>query len=352
MTKFRYYLFSPEHLSYVMLKLPSLPVTLVFVTTLGLILGSAQTPAAQSRAPWVGKDLTGERCSSSQPTSGPFDYLQRARHAGALRVVEENHFDQGVASLRKGLSTTPMGDIDFTLKAFPNHHGALNSAMTYSLRFPRFPKNSKGLPAECYFQRALAFSPNDDTARVMFGIYLHKKGKYNRAIKEYREAEKSRKNDLVLYYNMGLTLVKLERYNGAKNMATKVYDAGFPLPGLKKQLKALGYWEDEGPPPPPEPGSPEAAVATANAVAKAMKANKIPPGSGGGVNAANFGAAASSIGSGNAPESKTSDTPQPNRDSPSDSSGGTPGALAEPTEAAAPPIDSGETPQPTSAEGG
>jgi hypothetical protein len=45
-----------------------------------------------------------------------------------------------------------------------------------------------------------------------------------------------------LHYNYGLLLTQLKDYEKARKHAKKAYDGGYPLPGLKNQLKAANQW--------------------------------------------------------------------------------------------------------------
>ncbi len=219
-------------------------LALVLALCVALASGEAAAQGKKSvKAPWVGKTAEGKPCQGGQPTSGPFDYLQRRQHAGPLRVVEENHFDSNVENLIKGISTEPMGDIDFTLRAFPNHHRALNSAVKFRLRHKRWPQKSKGVQAECYLQRAINFSPNDPVAYALLGYTLHKLGNPQRAVEPYKTAIEQNPGDMMLKYNLALALTDLKRYRQARKYAEEVYAVGFPLPALQRRLEEVGHWE-------------------------------------------------------------------------------------------------------------
>lgn len=222
-------------------------------------------------APWVGKTAEGKPCSGGQPTSGPFDYLKRGQFAGQLQVVEEHHFDKNVEKLIKGISTEPMGDIDFTLRAFPNHHRALRSAMNFRLMHERWPKRSKGVRAECYLQRAINFSPRDDVLHSMLAYTLHKLDQPERAIEHYKAAIERAPSDMMLQYNIGLALTEAERYPEARAYAETVYAVGFPLPALKRRLLEAGHWEGATVPPKAPKGQKKAKKGKQGKNAKAGK---------------------------------------------------------------------------------
>ena len=64
------------------------------------------------------------------------------------------------------------------------------------------------------------------------------------ALSAYQAAERLKPNDVQIKYNMGLLLVELGRYEEAREYANDVYSRQFPLPGLMRQLKEKGYWEE------------------------------------------------------------------------------------------------------------
>lgn len=192
-------------------------------------------------APWVGTSLKGEPCEGGQGL-GPFDYLKREQFLPQLNIVEEHHFTPNVQNLISGQEGTIPGDLDFALRPWPNHHRVLASLIRYALEKRDRPLKA---PAECYLQRAINFSPKDATAQMLFGIYLHRLGYKQEALKHYQDAEKISPENPELHYNLGLLLVSIKKYNEAKQHAIKAYQGGYPLPGLKNQLARVGYWQDK-----------------------------------------------------------------------------------------------------------
>lgn len=205
---------------------------------------SASTAQA---APWVGEDFRGKECEGFQGTAGTHNYLHRGnpRIASMLALTEEHHFNEDVETLRKGITTEPMGDVDFVLRSFPNHHRALYTAMQYRLKHRKWPKKAKWQTAECYYQRAINFAPRDLTIHSQYAILQYKFKKYKGALETYQAADKLNPDDPLLMYNMALTMVKLKKYKDAKKVAERVYATGFPLPGLRNKLITAGHWKDE-----------------------------------------------------------------------------------------------------------
>ena len=223
----------------------ALAITVAALAMLFVSATEAQSRSGKHPAPWVGKRLDGKDCKSVQIGAGPWDYLHREKYPGYLAVTEENHFNEDVEALRAGITTEPMGDIHYTLSAWPNHHRALKSAVDFRLKHPKWPEHSKGLPAECYLVRAINYSPKDGTPYLLLGILAHRQKQYKEALNAYERADELIPNDMIIKYNMALTLVQLKKYKEAKRIAEIVYASDFPLPGLKNKLKAAGQWEKE-----------------------------------------------------------------------------------------------------------
>ena len=225
---------------------------------IALVVGSiAPLSYAETKAPWVGETLEGEPCLGKSIGFGPYDYLRREKFPAELEVVENAHFTPAVEKLEAGNTATAINDIAYTLMAWPNHHRALHSAMRYRMMFWEWPENAQVPPAECQMQRAMEFSPSDPIPYMMYGLLLHKSKQYEKALFAYRAANSLRPDDVLTQYNMGLTLVELEQYDEAKQMADTVYAAGMPLPGLKNKLIAAGHWQAEQKVAPPEEGAPQ-----------------------------------------------------------------------------------------------
>ncbi len=201
---------------------------------------------AQRGAPWVGTTFIGVQCTGNDQGVGPYDYLQRHSLAGKLRVVETHHFTPGVEQLQRGKSGPVVSDLDYTLRAWPNHHRALNAMMRYQTSLQRGQMQqlfASGIPpVECYLQRAINFSSSDATTRMLFGMLLHKKNQLERAEQEYRAAIDLAPGDRQTQYNLGLLLVDRGKYVEAKTIAETLYGEDFPLPGLQNKLRRKGQW--------------------------------------------------------------------------------------------------------------
>ncbi|MFV0276885.1 MAG: hypothetical protein ACK5HY_06840 [Parahaliea sp.] len=205
--------------------------------TLALLLASLTTAAAipppRDAAPWVGTTLEGSACDGGPQLHGPFDYLQRAEFARDLRLTEDYHFN------------SKKQDLFFTLRVWPNHHQALYQVVRLRIASWGDRKNKPQVPAECFLQRAVNFSPKDATAHMLYGLLLHRLHKNPPALEHYRKAVELNPTDLQTKYNLALLLVDMEEYAEAQQLAREVYAGNFPLQGLKSKLARLGYWQGE-----------------------------------------------------------------------------------------------------------
>lgn len=191
-------------------------------------------------APWKGDDLQGLPCRGALIPFGPFDYLDRAKFEGELFITEEYHLTPEILNLQQATTTTAINDIQYTLMAWPNHHKALYAAYRYRLlNRGEFRRDINApSPVECHLQRAINFSPRDPVPYMIQGMLLHEWELYKEALKSFRTANALMPNDVITLYNMGLTLVELEMYEEAREVADRVYSTDFPLPGLRNKLIA------------------------------------------------------------------------------------------------------------------
>lgn len=184
-------------------------------------------------------------CGDLKNAYGPIDY--RVATPDQLELVETRHFTGNVESLKSGERGYLAGDIDYTLRAFPNHPRALMSMMKLSLRDKTLQPPGAKYSVTCYFERAERFQPDDPVVKMLFGIYLSKTGHADEALKKFQEAERLGGDNANVLYNLGLEYFNLKRYDEALDFAHKAYARGFPLPGLRDMLKRAGRWKDAAP---------------------------------------------------------------------------------------------------------
>ncbi|MBK7674449.1 MAG: hypothetical protein IPJ27_06570 [Candidatus Accumulibacter sp.] len=178
---------------------------------------------------------------------GPWDY--RTARAEDKQMVEKFHYSTPIVLLingdKKALAWI-MGDFNYTLRAFPNHPGALWAVDRVGAKLQTESPPGGRWPIECYYVRALAFASNDGMVYLAYGQYLIR----HRRISEARE-----KIDLAAkyltersewttnaQYNIGLAYFDLGKFELAQTYAELAAEGGFSLPGLKAKLQRSGHW--------------------------------------------------------------------------------------------------------------
>ena len=188
-------------------------------------------------------------CGSIKNAYGPFDYTNPDHFANKLPIVESGHFDAGVEQLTGHLGkssegTMLAGDLDYTLRAFPNHHRALYATVRYDVEKIRRGAAPMRFSTECYFKRAILLAPSDATVRLLQGIYFMKVSRPEEARVSLGVALDMAPNSAEINYNAGLVYTDLKEYELALQHALRAYELGYPLMGLKNKLKRLGVWKD------------------------------------------------------------------------------------------------------------
>lgn len=184
---------------------------------------------------------------------GPFDYYDPKSHIGTgadpmgkIKRVTNVHLSPKMLLLT-GRATGPIAaDLDYTLRAIPNHPDALNLASRLEIRLrsaiktPLLRAEKMKQSADCYFQRAFKLATYSETY-VLQGVHLHRNKKYQEAKNAYLKAIDMGHKSASTHYNFGLTLAKLEEYPLSEKHAKIAYKLGYPLKGLKRQLREVGY---------------------------------------------------------------------------------------------------------------
>ena len=182
-------------------------------------------------------------CGSLQNGYGPYDYRS---DKSKLPIVDGAHFTPAVEALIRGStsSTGPGGDLDYTLRAFPNHHRALVSVMNYGEKVK--PKLPKDLPrsVECYFERGLRFRPDDTVARMIYATFLTKNKRELDASEQLEQVATAASDHAFTFYNVGLIFFDMKNFNKALEFAHKAYGLGFQSADLRDQLQKAGKLTD------------------------------------------------------------------------------------------------------------
>lgn len=191
----------------------------------------------------VAADELPQNCGSLRNNYGPFDYR---RDKSRLWIVEQAHFTPEIENLIHGKTGTIAGELDYTLRAFPNHHRALVSMVRLVDRKGDKPYGAR-YSMECYLKRAEVFAPNDGTVKMLYGIHKMKRGDTAGAIEYLEVAEQMGGASANLEYNLGLAYFRAKQYDKSLEHAHKAYALGFNLPGLRKMLEKAGKWRDPEP---------------------------------------------------------------------------------------------------------
>jgi len=179
----------------------------------------------------------------------PTDY--RSAPAEQRNLVEGAHFRVEHAQIQKGRTTfshgensgSLMGGFDYTLRVFPNHHLALQDIDRLGLLLKSEKPLNASFTLECYYKRAIAFVPEDGVVRLLYGMYLNRRGKTKEALEQFRLADEHSPDDTNVQYNLGLAYFQAKDYEQAREYAKRAYDRGFPLPGLRQMLIKAGKWD-------------------------------------------------------------------------------------------------------------
>ena len=179
-------------------------------------------------------------CGELANAYGPFDYRTSGNK---LVIVEMHHFTPDVQALRAGATGKIGADIDYTLRASPNHHRALIAMADLARKTNTSQPVGAHYTVACYFDRAIRFAANDPMVRLIYGTNLLREGKQQEALKQLKLASSMDPDNANVHYNLGLLYLDLKDYPKARESAHRAYELGFSLPGLKKMLQDAGQWE-------------------------------------------------------------------------------------------------------------
>lgn len=179
-------------------------------------------------------------CGDLSNAFGPFDY--RVVAPNNREVVETHHFTPQVETLRSGQSSYLGGDIDYTLRAMPNHPRALLSMVRLGQKEKTDRTQGSHFSVECYLDRAIRFAPDDPMPRLIYAMYLRPLKRTAEMRQQLDEAIRLRGEPTSsdLDYNAGLLYFELGDYDKAAAAAKRAYALGAPFPALKNKLKSVG----------------------------------------------------------------------------------------------------------------
>ena len=220
-----------------------------------LVLASvvALMPALASALP--------QECGSLRTHFGPYDYTTDRSKLG---IVESNHFTPEIENLVRGVTGSLGGELNYTLRAFPNHHRALVAITKYGQRLKSAQPGQLAYTISCFFERAIEFRPKDVITRMLYASYLAKAGRMADAETQLDTVRAQDADNPFTQYNLGLLYLEIGRHDRALAQAHKAMAMGMPRTELKDQLVAKGLWQEPAAAPVADSTSaPEAAPASA-----------------------------------------------------------------------------------------
>jgi tetratricopeptide (TPR) repeat protein len=180
-------------------------------------------------------------CGPLRNAYGPYDYRSDKDKLG---IVEGAHLTPDIINLRGRHGGSLGRDIDYTLRAFPNHPQALMTMVKYGERSKTSRPSGATYSVECYLQRAIRFRDDDAMVKMIYAIYLAKNGRASEALTQLNAAADLGADSANLQYNIGLVYFDMKQFDKALQHAHSAYRQGFPLPGLRDKLKRAGKWKD------------------------------------------------------------------------------------------------------------
>ena len=188
---------------------------------------------------------------------GPYDYRpdhfvgqpgDQESHSHKRMLVDGAHFTPRVENLigaqSGGQIGPPGGDLNYTLRAFPNHHRALMAVMRYGEKTKSEKPAGLSMVIECYFERAARFKPDDTMVKMLYATYLIKQNRVPEAVGQLERATLLAKDAAFTHYNIGLIYFDMKNYGKALAQAHEAIALGFPRTELRDMLKGANQWQE------------------------------------------------------------------------------------------------------------
>lgn len=194
---------------------------------------------------------------------GPFDYRKASQYERLN--VENFHFTAAVERQLIGKTNAAPGpDINYTLRAFPNHHRALDAATRLATRDRKDQPEGMEWTVECYFERALRFVKDDTVVHSLYANWLAQRKRSQDAERELQAALKLAGDNALSYFSIGLIYFEMGQFEQAQAQARRAQTLGWPRTDLIDKLKAAGQWRE------PAAAGPATGQPAANAPAPAL----------------------------------------------------------------------------------
>jgi len=197
--------------------------------------------SAATTLPAASQSAASSACGELRNPYGPFDYR---KDKDKLAVVENSHFTPEVEALVRGVSGPIGAELNYSLRAFPNHPRILVALTRFGEKMKNPQPEGLQFTIECYFDRALRFVPDDTTARLLYAQYLVKQGRNVDAAAQLEQTSRIAGDNGFTHYNIGLLYAEMKQYDQALAKAHKARDLGFERPELKSTLERAGKWQE------------------------------------------------------------------------------------------------------------
>ncbi|MBB3193498.1 hypothetical protein [Roseateles terrae] len=193
-------------------------------------------------------------CGSLANNYGPHDYRDWkdlppidpvTKEMSPLQLVEGAHFIDTCEALFKCKRGSIGADLDYTLRAFPNHHRALVAMMRYGELTRKSQPPDARYTVDCYFRRALVWRPEDAIARLLYATYLNENKRVADAKVQLQQAARQTGDNPFTVYNLGMVALDLNEVDMAVDAARRSYAAGMKHPALRQRLQAMNRWPSD-----------------------------------------------------------------------------------------------------------
>jgi Tfp pilus assembly protein PilF len=191
-----------------------------------------------------GQVLAQFNSSNCGPNPNPNSTDYRDPKTTYATQVENAHFPRDVELLIKGRTSSIGADIQYTIERIPNHHRALASISKYSTREKKDKLPGLIYTAECYFERAILFRPDDHIVHLLYAQFLINKGRPNDAKIQLTKAATLATDNGFTQYNIGSLYFEMKDYAQALKFAHLAMAAGFDRPDLRQRLESVAQWKD------------------------------------------------------------------------------------------------------------
>lgn len=187
------------------------------------------------------QDAQVNACGALRNAYGPYDYR---KDKDKLPIVDSSHFTPQVENLIRGISGPIGAELNYVLRAFPNHHRALVAMVRWGERNKTDKPVGADWPIECYFDRAIRFAPDDTIPRMLYARYLHGAGRSDQAAKLLERTSQLAGDNAFTHYNIGLIYFEINQPERALAQAHRAAALGFERPELRQLLEKAGKWKD------------------------------------------------------------------------------------------------------------